>query len=344
MSYQGRIYDTHTLFVKCDCATVEQIRDSFLSSLKEFEIQNKTKLDCRFRVNRVEDRNGNSFGIAFVFVTNSEVYYMLLGKNPDGSDRVDYIDDPSWKPVDPSLQINDSGWSSTRTELKSWADSMEEEDEIEKYQESLKCPKIPIQLEPLMKLKSFRMTEEQIKMKRDKIIEDNQGKEDFNIDLIEISEYAHLGIDRAIAPFLENKFMPNILKCKDVPEWVSKELLKAEFTPYASDSKTIHERFVKGRKIEETYPFVNINEDRVGFIIFDPRTNDGRFALHMMKKTYMVKRDPNGDIIDRATLLFNHSYRTDRDLMSDINQKPKPFYPKQGSRNPEKSVYVFKKE
>lgn len=337
MAYQEKIHDNHTLYVKCGVATVDQIRESFLKALKDYETENKLKLDCRFKVNRVEDKNGNSFGIAFVFITSSEVYHMLLGKNPNGSDRVDYIDDPSWHPIPENSKINESGWSSTVS--KSWADQVEEEDEIEKKENMSKCPQIPIQLDSLMKLPSIKMSEEQIKLKREKIIEDNQGKEDFNPDIIEIPEYIHLGIDRAIASNLESKFMHNILKCINIPVWVSKEVLKAEFTPYATDSKTVHERFVKGRKIEETYPFININEDRVGFIIFDPRTHDGRFALHMMKKTYLVKKDKDGNILDKATLIFNHSYRTDRDLMSDINQKPKPYIPKQQLRNTDRNVH-----
>jgi hypothetical protein len=124
--------------------------------------------------------------------------------------------------------------------------------------------------------------------------------------------------------------MPNILKAKDIPTWITRDYLKAQFTPYASDSTTIHERFIKGGKIEETYPFVNISDNRVGFIIFDPSTHDAQFALHMMKKTVVTKKLPNGTTL-ASTLIFGHSFRTDRDLMTDISQQPRPNYRRDSS-------------
>src|SRR5690606_9795322 len=113
-----------------------------------------------------------------------------------------------------------------------------------------------------------------------------------------------------------SKYMPNILKCKNVPAWITKDDLKVQFAPYASDSETVHERVIKGRRVEETYPFVNINDDRVAFVIFDPSTHDAYFALHMMKKTVIGKRLPDGTET-RITLIFGHSFRTDRDMIAD---------------------------
>lgn len=345
MSYSSNIYDKRTLFIKCDCASVEQIRQSFNEALTIYQSENKVNLNCRFRVNLVENREGKSLGIAFVFVTNPAVYYMLLGKNPDGSDRIEYRDDPSWTPPTEGTSVNDAGWSTisapvfTAADIKnmSWADMIDEEEEYERKLQAEKdkytCPKIPFPLDPLMVLPPYRLTPEQIAEKRQKIIADNEGKQGFDTSLVEIPDHAHLVVDRAMATPVDSKYMPNILKCKNIPEWVTKEDLKMQFAPYATDSETRQERFIKGRRVEETYPFVNINEDRVGFIIFDANTNDALFALHMMKKTIIRKTMPNG-AVHSVTLIFGHSFRTDRDLMADISQRPRPVQRRDNTNPP----------
>jgi len=325
------LYDKNTLFIKCDCATVAQIHRAFDEAINEYQTTHNVDLACRFKVNRVENREGIPFGLAFVFVTNPQVYYMLIGKNPDGSDRIEYRDDPTWSPPTakstntsglstPKL-TNSSGWSTIAPPIKlskmSWADETDEELPLVPT-----CPKIPFSLDPLMKLAPYHLTPEQIKDKKDQIILENEGKKDFDPSLIKISPIANFNVDRALAPPVEAKYMPNILKCKDIPDWVTKEDLKMQFLPYASNSVKLHPRTVKGVHMEENYPFININENRFGFVIFDPCTNDAYFALHMMKKTFIKKKQANG-VVNTATLIFGHSYRTDRD-MADINQRPKP--------------------
>ena len=387
----SNVYDNHTLFIKCDCASVKQIRQAFHEALTTYQTKTQSDLNCRFRVNLVENREGKSFGIAFVFVTNPAVYHMLLGKNPDGSDRIEYRDDPSWSAPAAGDIANDAGWSTISAPVhtpatkptrslesqsdiwsevsdavytpgsssgKSWCDMMDEEEEAERQalldamteeerqaelrrREELRlqeakskyvCPKIPFPLEPLMVLPPYQLTPQQIAEKREKIIADNEGKAQFNPDLVEIPSVSYFSVDRAMATPVESKFMSNILKCKEIPLWVTKEDLKAQFSPYASDSATRQERFIKGRRVEETYPFVNINDDRVAFIIFDPSTHDAQFALHMMKKTVIRKEMPDNKV-NEVTLIFGHSYRTDRDMMADISQKPRPV-PRRDNTHP----------
>lgn len=331
----SNVYDNHTIYVKCDCASADQIRTSFHQALTNYQNITKKSIDCRIRVNLVENREGVSYGIAFVFVTNSAVYHMLLGKNADGSDRIEYHDDPSWvSPLDGKI-TNDSGWSTISPPIYSegmnWAEMTEMDEDYESKIEEEKsknnCPKIPFQLEPLMVLPPYTLTEQQIQQKKSKIISDNEGKQDFNPLLVEIPKIAYLTVDRAKVPILDTKFMPNILKCKDIPMWVTKEDIKTQFSPYASDSKSIHERFIKGHRVEEAYPFVTINEQCICFIIFDPQTHDGQFCLHMMRKTIITKKTQQ-NTLNTVTLIFGHSFRTDRDMMADINQQPRPMYNK----------------
>jgi len=342
----ANFYDNHTLFIKCDCASVEQIRQAFLEALTTYQKEHQSDLKCRFKVNLVEDRERKSFGIAFVFVTNPAVYHMLLGKNPDGSDRIEYREDPSWFPPNDGDQVNDAGWSTISAPVytpgMSWGEITDLEDEYEvKMQEKrnrFTCPKIPVPLDPLMVLPPYHLTKEQVAEKRAKIITENEGKSNFNPEMVEIPDVAYFNVDRAMVTPVDPKFMSNILKCKGIPDWITKEDLKLQFSPYASDSITLQERYVKGRCVEETYPFVNINDDRVAFIIFDPSTHDAQFALHMMKKTIITKKFSDG--IKSATLIFGHSYRTDRDMMADISQKPRPVQRRDSTHPPRHSPHT----
>lgn len=303
----GQVYDNHTLFVRCDNASISQIRDVFKEALTKYNIENNNSLPGSFHVNLVETKNKVSLGIAFVFFTNSAAYHMILGKNPDGSDRIEYRDDPSWVSSEPI-------WNSAFGEGTSWGD-------IAEHEELKECPKIPITMESLISLPPYKLTPEQIQEKKDKIISSNKDKEGFVETMVDVPNFSFLAISPAIVTTLDEKFVPNILKVKDVPSWVTKNDLKIRFVPYASNSSTVVDRVVKGRRFKETYPFVNINNDNIAFIIFDPTTHDAQFALHMIKKLYISKKMDDGKIYS-ITLLFNHSYSTDRDKMSEIIQKP----------------------
>lgn len=339
-------YDTHTLFIKCESATSEQIRESFVQALKFYKEKTGENIDTRFKVNLITDKQGNSFGIAFVYITNPMVYYMIIGKNPDGSDRIQYVDDPSWEPPEEGELTNSSGWSSLN-ESTNWADICDEEDELEIKESRKICPKIPIQLEPLMTLPPYKLTKEQMDEKRKKIISENEGKQNFNSDIVCVQPFSYLSIERAMVTPVDNKFMPNIIKTQKVPIWITKEILKSQFRPYASDSNSKQERLIRGNVVIDTYPFVNINDDRVAFIIFDPSTRDAQFALHMMKKTIItmsfnknpqstamiskldgssVVKETDEKYILSSTLFFSHSYFTDRDCVSQITKQPRPSH------------------
>lgn len=337
-------FDNHTLYVRFDVATEGQILECFKVACANYKRNHDPNLKVDIKVNLVQDHQGKHFGFAFVFITNSSVYHMLLGKNPDGTDRIQYIDDPTWVPPaegpkeevtnevedDCQWSSNGNGWASLGTidKGKSWADIIEEEEEEEKKKEKIRqayiCPKIKIELEPLMVLPPIKLTPQQIEDKKRKIIEYNENKPDFDPNLIKVEEYFYLNIDRAGAKPVDPKYMPNILRCTNVPSWVTPLDLKMRFKMFATDSVTMHERSIKGRKIQEQYPFININAENIAFVIFDPSTYDAYFALHMMKKTVIIKSNNQGGT-NTCTLVFTHSFRTDRDIMTTLGRMPKVY-------------------
>lgn len=168
-------------------------------------------------------------------------------------------------------------------------------------EDSRECPRIKVELPPIIELPPYIYTPEQ------KALRQAQMKGELKIsgssDEPQVPDRGYFTVSAAFVTEVDKNFAPNILRSCGVPKWVTATMLKGEFTPYASDSKTEHKRTVHGRIIREPYPFVTMLDDGVVFIIFDPMTHDAGFALHMMKKLNIRQGDKE------ATLIFSMSYR-----------------------------------
>lgn len=118
-----------------------------------------------------------------------------------------------------------------------------------------------------------------------------------------------LKLSRMSVPVVGDEKMSNILKCKNVN--IDLDIIKARFIPFASDSVTKQTRYIKGTKIQDTYPFVSSDNDNVVFVVFDPDTTDAQFALIF-----------NGIItIGDDTLRFEHSWRASKDVKTELKRK-----------------------
>src|SRR5438105_6822941 len=85
------VFDEHTLYVLCERATKEQLTKVFSIALRYVNKAMGKTIDCKFRINLVDNKDGRSLGFAFVFVTDSQFYHALLGRNADGSERINYV-------------------------------------------------------------------------------------------------------------------------------------------------------------------------------------------------------------------------------------------------------------
>ena len=279
-AYRPDIYDDHTLYVRCGNATSKQVEDAFHQALK---MQPNYKTDIIVQI--VENRDCLPLGYAFVYISNPEVYYMFLGKNPDGSDRIKYVDCVSnTKKENCEKEIVSKDWADIAEPIsiaeKSWSEYGVYHDK-ESSSKCTKAQKIKVTDDPLLQLPVIHFDNQKIVM----------------------------SVDRAKANNIdEQRHMPNILKCKNLPNWVTKSMLKEKFSPFAS----------KNKKSEANYPIVNIDDSRNGrnaFITFDPKTHDAYFALHMTKKTTFVHEYFLAGVskTEKVVLMFGHSFRTDRD-------------------------------
>lgn len=256
------MYDNHTLYVRYYSATLDQLKVIFNNALINYNKNHNKNTECSFYYNLIIDRNGESYGIAFIYVSNSQVYNMILGKNPNGTERIKYLKEKKTKIIDKKIN---------------WGDSDDDDEIIGE-----------VRLEPLMSLESLI----------------NEQGDLFNIN-----------VSRAMINKLEDKYVSNILKTKKIPNWVDALMIKNIFAPFASDNKTQHSRVIKGKKIFDTYPFININKEGICFVIYDIKTTDAQFALHMLKKITLTKDD------NSITLIFNHSYNLNKSFKNTNNDE-----------------------
>jgi len=261
---------------------------------------------------------------------------MLFGKNKDGSERVEYIDDPKW--VDPprsrsnsssdSLKLSEERKNSLNNSSSlfklDWCVIMDADEECERKEIAIKnkhvCPKIKVLLDPLM------------------------------IPMIKGSnKYSErLYMEQALPSDVENICHNNIIKSTNIPEDITIADLNDKFYPFVSNHDAIYKRKLNGKMIEHRYPYIVINNDRTAFIIFEENTDDAKFAIHMSKKTYIKEEklwfvfSNKKDIIDDSNKNSNnrtHNSPNNHNNSPKIhnNNSPKNHSPKNHNNNSPKN-------
>jgi hypothetical protein len=308
-----RHYDTHTLYIRSGFLSQAQVDAAFgvfLAELRDFykddahwgPLMNK----ATFTANVVTNTKGEMFRITFARVSEPAVYYILLGKNPDGSDRFEEYDDPDWTPpTSDRLDVPSS--------ITSWADICDFEDEQEEMHQ---CPRLtrtypPIKVLPLMRF-SDEQAQKELAWLRAKAKE--EGKDDDAINRIEMPRFGYLNVEPAFIEDPQPGEQENILCCRIAPEYITVDMIRDKFAQFSTDSRQ-HYGKIKG--VEQTYSFptFNIGENvnttirqgekfhtRMVYVTFSPYTKDASFALHMCKKFEVA--DPKTG--KKALLIFSH--------------------------------------
>lgn len=132
---RGSYTNDHLLHINSGVATEEQIRKVFMEALqsnKKLGLPDKTI----YKISVVADRFGSPYGYSYMWVSSTEIFNMLIGRDPDGTERCQIIDDPNFVP---------------KIDSDSWADIADVEDP----------PKIKIQLPELMSVSNVILTDEQ---------------------------------------------------------------------------------------------------------------------------------------------------------------------------------------
>lgn len=125
----GNVENNSTIYVSTSVAHPHQVENIIKNAINKAKNMPKIfgyDFECDFQINVVRRYTGEYLGYAFVDFTNPKFYYALTGYNVDGSERVEYKDDPNWiSPKDTSTITNNiDSWN----ENTSWADIIDELD------------------------------------------------------------------------------------------------------------------------------------------------------------------------------------------------------------------------
>jgi hypothetical protein len=274
-----RYYDHHTIYARVEIATKEQIINIIHDAIYNMKNIVTSYSNCKFKVNLVKLKTGDSRGIAYIRITNKEVYNVLVGLNPDGSSRVEYYPDPLW--TLPEKKLEDA-----IEELENSCDHVQWAD-LDELEQQYIHPMLERELSSLIEIPKFKYTEKQMEYLRKLYTENNiEG---------DVPEYGGIHISRAFVVDPDTKFNHNILCARNIPNWIDETILKDIFIPYVEN-------------IRNKYPIVSINTHnniRTAFVTFDPYSNDALFALHMNK--HLPIRSGN----NKTVLYFSNSYKNE---------------------------------
>lgn len=189
----GEYSNAHFVHISTGVSTKEQVELAINLALKQTELKSFFKVSLLFKGNL-------PLGYGYVWFTNPQVANMLVGKNPDSSERFEFVQDPRWVPD---------------YESKLWGDIAEIEDP----------PKIKRHLPPLLTLPNYLMTPEQIKLAKINDVPILNGKYGtFKCDIGYVS-------DRDMR---EENIKPNVLCATRLhPSIVEADLLNL-FKPFSS--------------------------------------------------------------------------------------------------------------
>jgi len=281
MSSVSRYSYEHTLYVISGAARNEDLKASVLRAIKFHEKKTGKKYPCEVFSNLIYDREGVPYGFGYLYLSNPQIYHMLLGRNPDGSERTEIIEKDlgyiAWK------EDKDIPWFD-------WADASEE---------------IEIrQLPPILTLPSFYYRPEQ-KEQLKKLVENLKAsdKKQLNPEQFDMKKCT-FKLDAGLVKPVNEKYSPYTLCARKVPNWLTEKDIYKRFRPFVSNKKEIGHG--------KLYPIVSINrKNQLVFVEFDPNTRDAQFALLMTTKIHFVYRSNTHKPINQ-TLIFTHAFKSNK--------------------------------
>lgn len=250
---KGNYRSKHVAHILTGVANFENIQLAIDVAIEDAaEFLGEDDAVCDYHISLVEDRNGQSFGYAYAWFENEAILNLLLGKNADGSDRFEMVDDPAWKPT----ELTDAQRLTT-----SWAD----QDEADV------CPKIRQELAPLVKLESYNPNSLQIRQ-----YEATRVKPSVRPGELKITETRFDTQKEGV------KHEPNTLFIARLHESLTKEDVHTYLHRFVSDREKCVQR--KGRGAEK-YPLVHVTQNRNVYITFDPSTHDSYFISKVVRNS-----------------------------------------------------------
>lgn len=304
-------YDRHTLYLMSGPGTEKQLTEFFKDLLQQVK-RFVPDLDCRFKTNVILNREGGNTGISYVYIVDSRAYFMILGKNPDGSDRVIYeeSEEEKAKSVQGQKPLTEDELNKMSDEERTkrfndlFSGGLDDEGSWA-VDDEITSPKVRKELGSAVRAVNLSYTEEQKRvMRADKANKGDKTPVPESFGIIIKPSYVDLD-DKPD----ESR---NVLYLSDIPEDITEEDLTNFFSIFNNNHVGAWIVKCKSAIFTRPYPGVRISKREVtvkrpikasdssssykpevvyekktirqAFIVFSPNNNDGLFALQMTKK------------------------------------------------------------
>ncbi len=304
----------HNVYVRSGMATLDQLK----AAVKEFKKALGRSSDPAIRklepgeieANIVTNMKGETQHFGYLWVEHPEVYWILCGRNPDGTERVEVVDET--KPID-DIDLDNIDFGAM--DLNTIASMAPKE-----------APKIVKTLPPLIHFPGYEYTEEQRAATYKYLLEEEERQaqaEKREPIPVEVPKYGYFELSRASTLELSKEQRPDILR-GEVPNWVTHKMLKDAFGKFAisviSDKPTVyHEKDSRNSPIEiynyghhfkiklygtpvrnrPDYKVVTIEYPMSGY-------GTGIFAVQMRRKTVFVNPKATSPEQKEAVCIFDY--------------------------------------
>lgn len=272
----------HIVYLASSAANKTQIEHAVHSAIQNLSISLKRPIVTDYRVNVVVDYNNEPYGYSYIWFTNPEVFYAFTGKNLDGSDRVKYIDDPRWtKTTKRKMTLKEV---MIRAKTESWGLLQEEVDVQNDEIPKIKDPNY--KAEPLVKLEDVQFDSHQQKVAHRLMVAEAE-REGKDKRIIQMPKMSGFKVSAAYREDVKPGECRYILSSRKNPTWITPKDVRDAFVMYATDSTTIIQRTMDGKRLMGAYPFITIKPAKDGQVIkvmFDADTSDGQYARMMTRK------------------------------------------------------------
>lgn len=303
-------FNQHMIYAKTGVATPSQIEAALKFMHKELEKIAGRPLPSDIEINVINGRGGKPVGFTYIWVSNTELFNAMIGRNFDGSERKGSVPDPeflqalpkeAYLPYDQWMEVfgdrlypvADPARPDVYLPNGTWLSDLEEEqgpDWSVFMNDPESAPMISGYLNPLVPTPTYSMSPEQ---ERDYV---ELTQRDPNPD--HFAGPGRIWLTRSTYRRPAPGLSTSVLKASRVPNWLTPADIKAKFAKFVTDPSFKYGHRVNGQLVQESYPVVSFDKFNQVYVKFNPQSTDAGFASEMRK---FVEFSKNGQ---KAILRF----------------------------------------
>jgi hypothetical protein len=309
MSKVPMYYNTHNVYVKTGLATRAQLETSVagFKTLLATTFPGKRYEASVIDINLVSDRNGSK-GFGFLWAEKPEVYHILCGNNPDGSERIEEVteetNEANAMPADLDLDMMDMDFDAVFNNMNT------------NVIRSIR--KLP----PLLTLPGYRYSEEQSRIAHEALrMEETKAAETEKREprMVEAPTMGFFSTHPSTTTQLSPQQSPFKLR-GEIPLWIDERMLRSHFSKYASNREAGYPRITIN-------PIRNRPDSNSAVIEFSQSyPGDATFALQMTRRSAFVAPPGNGVVPPGAVVekIFDFYRNFDVNESGALAHRPEP--------------------